>query len=106
MSSNCNECGRKTPKKVYICNSCINFDPDYSDYRTEWEIWDEKAFLAAEKEMAWQDLRAQLLKEDEEFEEQLWMGMDLDLYDTYDAMYDWEKEEKEERTALHALTGN
>ena len=66
MSSNCNECGRKTPKKVYLCNPCINFDPDYGDYRTEWEIWDEKAFLAAEAMMAEETALEEFLRKEEE----------------------------------------
>ena len=89
MTSNCNECGRKTPKKVYLCNPCINFDPDYSDYRTEWEIWDEKAFLAAEAMMAEETALEEFLRKEDALQDAYWEDM-------------WKKEQ----TALHALTGN
>ena len=37
--ANCTERGRDTPPKVHLCVPCVN-DPDYADYRTEWEIWE------------------------------------------------------------------
>ncbi len=88
--ASCSECGADTPKKVYLCTSCINFDPDYGDYRTEWEIWDEEEFR---KDMEFM-LRIEAEREAEqtaleEFEDQLWVEMmdnirgDLDFYNDY-----------------------
>ncbi len=97
MSSNCNECGRKTPKKVYLCNPCINFDPDYSDYRTEEEIRYEEQYY---KDMV----------EVEYDERELWRELDFSTFDEMedsdeiDRMY-WEILDEEGLTALHALTG-
>ncbi len=54
MTSNCNECGRKTPKKIYICNPCNNFDPDYGDYRTEEETWFEAQYYKDMEETMYQ----------------------------------------------------
>ena len=51
MPSNCNECGKDTPSKIYICLPCQN-DEDFADYRTECEIWEEK--------MYWEDVERML----------------------------------------------
>ena len=43
MNTNCTECGRDTKPNIHLCKPCQN-DPDYADYRTEWEIWDQKMY--------------------------------------------------------------
>ncbi len=113
MTSNCNECGRKTPKKVYLCNPCINFDPDFGDYRTEWEIWDEEesrkdmeAMLRIEAEREVEETAL------EEFEDQLWMDMLGNIQEEafYNDYLDHEAVTDEvywaEIAAYHGLTGN
>ena len=97
MTSNCNECGRKTSKKVYLCNPC---SLGYSDYQ-----WDGS--ISGTEQM-------------ETFEERLYREinaivdsyMDSDIlvaYKVSSGRIYWkiaEDEEDKERTALHALTGN
>ena len=92
MTSNCNECGRKTPKKVYLCNPCINFDPDFSDYRTEEEIQYEEQYWEDVEEMMEEDaLKEFWRKKDEELEEKFW-----------ELIFD----QRNKEAAIHALTGN
>ena len=109
MTSNCNECGRKTPKKTYICDSCINFDPDDIDDQDSFNVWQEKMYLEEEERLAWYEMSKQQQKEDEA---QFW---DYGL-DEIDAIEEEERRAEEMRideimdeeglTALHALTGN
>ena len=46
----CTECGRDTPANVFLCVPCRN-DPDYADYRIEWEIWEQKCWEADQRAM-------------------------------------------------------
>ena len=98
MSSNCNECGRKTPTKTYICNSCINFDPDYGDYRIEEEIQYEEQYYKDTIEMEYD-------------EKELWRELDFSTFDEMDDDDEmerayWEILDEEGLTAYHGLTGN
>ncbi len=89
MTSNCNECGRKTPKKVYLCNPCINFDPDYADYRAEADIQYEEQYWKDVEAMMEEDAMEEFMRKEDEAQDKYW-----------DMMFDKKKE------ALHALTGN
>ena len=38
---NCTECGADTIKPGALCRHCTS-DPDYADYRTDWDIWEDE----------------------------------------------------------------
>ncbi len=99
--ASCSECGADTPKKVYLCNPCINFDPYYSDYRTEEETWFEAQYYKdieetmhqldvwAEQEAFWgEDRYGDFLRKQEEV-----------FWETMNAI-------EESISAYHGLTGN
>ncbi len=106
MSANCTECGRDTPKKIYLCTPCLNFDPDYGDYRTEEEIRYEEDY--------WEDMYGVCYSELENEayfsrlhdlgeEERVLKELD-DFQSAFDAFL--ENMIEMERTAFYALTGN
>ena len=100
MTSNCNECGRKTPKKVYLCNPCINFDPDYSDYQWDGSISGTEQMETFEERL-YRDINARV---DSYIDSDI-----LVAYKVSSGRIYWkiaEDEEDKERTALHTLTGN
>lgn len=85
MPSNCNECEKDTPSKIYICHPCQN-DEDFADYRTEWEIWEEK--------MYWEDVERIEKDEQKRYTPQF----------NYQEVYNMQREGY--LIALHGLTGN
>ncbi len=89
MSANCNECGRDTPKKVYLCDPCINYDPTDSDYGKDYDIAYEEQYWKDVEAMMEEDALEEFMRKEDEAQDKYW-----------DMMFDREKE------ALHALTGN
>ncbi len=43
---NCTECGADTIKSRPLCRHCTS-DPDYADYRTDWDIWEDELWERA-----------------------------------------------------------